>query len=125
MGYSDYNNQKANELKQNIPYCNGEWNHNYLYEYLVAVNDNRLDYFILDFFKSHYDDKELARILLQDFLLDDGYDGSDSQLGAAVILRRMDKSALAANKELVLLAQQNEVYWKRPLAEDDDLSWLS
>ena len=68
MGYSDYNNQKANELKQNIPYCNGEWNHNYLYEYLVAVNDNRLDYFILDFFKSHYDDKELARILLQDFL---------------------------------------------------------
>lgn len=122
MGYSDYNNQKANELKQNIPYCNGEWKHNYLYEYLVAVNDDRLDYFILDFFKSHYDDKELARILLQDFLLDDGYDGSDSQLGAAVILRRMDKSALAANKELVLLAQQNEVYWKRPLAEDDDLS---
>ena len=89
---------------------------------MVAVNDDRLDYFILDFFKSHYDDKELARILLQDFLLDDGYDDSDSQLGAAVILRRMDKSALAANKELVLLAQQNEVYWKRPLAEDDDLS---
>lgn len=125
MGYDDYKTQKAKELKQNIPYSNGEWNQKYLYEYLVQVNYDGLDYIVLDFFKTHYDDKELARILLQDFLLDDTYDGSDSQIGAVFILRQMDKSALAANKELVLLAQQNEVYWKRPLAEDDDLSWLS
>lgn len=125
MGYDDYKTQKAKELKQNIPYSNGEWNQKYLYEYLVQVNYDGLDYIVLDFFKTHYDDKELARILLQDFLLDDTYEGSESQIGAVFILRQMDKSALAANKELVLLAQQNEVYWKRPLAEDDDLSWLS
>ena len=125
MGYDDYKTQKAKELKQNIPYSNGEWNQKYLYEYLVQVNYDGLDYIVLDFFKTHYDDKELARILLQDFLLDDTYEGSESQIGAVFILRQMDKSALAANKELVLLAQQNEVYWKRPLAEDDDLRWLS
>ena len=125
MGYDDYKTQKAKELKQNIPYSNGEWDQKYLYEYLVQVNYDGLDYIVLDFFKTHYDDKELARILLQDFLLDDTYEGSESQIGAVFILRQMDKSALAANKELVLLAQQNEVYWKRPLAEDDDLSWLS
>ena len=125
MGYDDYKTQKAKELKQNIPYSNGEWNQKYLYEYLVQVNYDGLDYIVLDFFKTHYDDKELARKLLQDYLLDDTYEGSESQIGAVFILRQMDKSALAANKELVLLAQQNEVYWKRPLAEDDDLSWLS
>lgn len=125
MGYDDYKTQKAKELKQNIPYSNGEWDQKYLYEYLVQVNYDGLDYIVLDFFKTHYDDKELARILLQGFLLDDTYEGSESQIGAVFILRQMDKSALAANKELVLLAQQNEVYWKRPLAEDDDLSWLS
>ena len=125
MGYDDYKTQKAKELKQNIPYSNGEWNHKYLYEYLVYVNYNGLDYYILEFFKSHYDDKELARILLQDFLLDDYYDGSESQIGAVFILRQMNRSALVANKELVLLAQQNEVFWKRPLAEDDDISWLT
>ena len=125
MGYEDYRTQKAKELKQNIPYFNGEWNHKYLYEYLVYVNYNDLCYIPFDFFKPHFDDKELARILLQDFLLDDSYDGSESQLGAAVILRMMDKSALLANEELVLLAQQNEVYWKRPLAEDDDRNWLT
>ncbi len=125
MGYDDYKTQKAKELKQNIPYSNGEWNQKYLYEYLVQVNYDGLDYIVLDFFKTHYDDKELACILLQDFLLDDTYEGSESQIGAAFILRQMDKSALAANKELVLLAQQNEVYWKRPIPEDDDLSWLS
>lgn len=125
MGYEDYRTQKAKELKQNIPYSNGEWNHEYLYEYLVYVNYNDLCYIPFDFFKPHFDDKELARILLQDFLLDDSYDGSESQLGAAVILRMMDKSALIANEELVLLAQQNEVYWKRPLAEDDDRNWLT
>jgi len=125
MGYDDYKTQKAKELKQNIPYSNGEWNQKYLYEYLVQVNYDGLDYIVLDFFKTHYDDKELARILLQDFLLDDTYEGSESQIGAVFILRQMHKSALAANKELVLSAQQNEVYWKRPLAEDDDLSWLS
>ena len=125
MGYEDYRTQKAKELKQNIPYSNGEWNHKYLYEYLVEVNYNDLCYIPFDFFKPHFDDKELARILLQDFLLDDSYDGSESQLGAAVILRMMDRSALIANKDLVLLAQQNEVFWKKPCAEDDDLSWLS
>ncbi len=125
MGYEDYRTQKAKELKQNIPYSNGEWNHKYLYEYLVEVNYNDLCYIPFDFFKPHFDDKELARILLQDFLLDDSYDGSESQLGAAVILRMMDRSALIANKDLVLLAQQNEVYWKRPLAEADDRSWLT
>lgn len=125
MGYEDYRTQKAKELKQKIPYSNGEWNHKYLYEYLVEVNYNDLCYIPFDFFKPHFDDKELARILLQDFLLDDSYDGSESQLGAAVILRMMDRSALIANKDLVLLAQQNEVYWKRPLAEDDDRSWLT
>lgn len=125
MGYDDYTTQKAKELKQNIPYSNGEWNHKYLYEYLVEVNSNVLCYIPFDFFKSHLDDKELARILLQDFLLDDSYDGSESQLGAAVILRMMDKSALIANEELVVLAQQNEVYWKRPLADDDDRNWLT
>ena len=125
MGYEDKRKKKAKELKQNIPYSNGEWNHKYLYEYLVEVNYNDLCYIPFDFFKPHFDDKELARILLQDFLLDDSYDGSESQLGAAVILRMMDRSALIANKDLVLLAQQNEVYWKRPLAEDDDRSWLT
>lgn len=125
MGYEDYRTQKAKELKQNIPYSNGEWNHKYLYEYLVEVNYNDLCYIPFDFFKPHFDDNELARILLQVFLLDDSYDGSESQLGAAVILRMMDRSALIANKDLVLLAQQNEVYWKHPLAEDDDRSWLT
>lgn len=119
------NDDYKKKLRQNVPYCNGEWNHKYLYEYLVAVNDYGFEYFILDYFKAYSDDKELARILLQDFLLDDYYDGSDSQMGAAFILRQMDKSALAANKELVLLTQQNDVFWKRPVAEDDDLSWLS
>ena len=51
-------------------------------------------------------------------------DGSDAQLGAAVVLRMMDRDALRANKELVLEAQKNEVYWKRPRPEDDDMSWL-
>ena len=125
MSYDDYKAQKANELRQNIPYCNGEWNHKYLYEYLVQVNYNGLDSIVLDFFKSHLDDKELARILLQEFLLDDGYDGSDSQMGAAYVLRQMDRTAFAANKDLVVLAMQNEVSWKRPCAEDDDLSWLN
>lgn len=125
MSYDDYKTQKANELRQNIPYCNEEWNRKYLYEYLVQVNYDGLDSIVLDFFKSHYDDIELARILLQEFLLDDNYDGSDSQMGAAYVLRQMDRTVLSANKELVILALQNEVSWKRPCAEDDDLSWLN
>ncbi len=125
MGYEDPKVLRSKEIRQNVPYCCGEWNHKYLYEYLVEVNYAPLDYYILNYFKSYSDDKELAHILLQDCLLNDYYDGSDSQMGAAVILRRMDRSALIANKELVLLAQQNEVFWKKPCAEDDDLSWLN
>lgn len=79
----------------------------------------------MNFFEHHLRDNQLAFILLSEFLLNEDYGGSDSQLGAAVILRKMDRSTLKANRELVLMVQKNEVYWKRPCNENDDLKWLN
>ena len=121
---NDYHKKREKELAGKIPFSNGRWNISYLYEYLVEVNYGA-DNIALKFFSKHLADTELAGILLKEFLLNDEYDGSESQLGAAVILRRMDRSALKANRELVLLAQQNETDWKRPCAENEDQDWLS
>ncbi len=122
---SDYQIQREEKLLRNIPLINNEWIIPFLYEYLVEVNyDHERENIALKFFEQHLSDIQLAKILLEEFLLNDSYDGSESQLGAAVILRKMDKSALVANKDLVLEAQKNEVFWKRPCDENDDLSWL-
>ena len=122
---SDYQIQREEKLLRNIPLINNEWIIPFLYEYLVEVNyDHERENIALKFFEQHLSDIQLAKILLEEFLINDSYDGSESQLGAAVILRKMDKSALVANKDLVLEAQKNEVFWKRPCDENDDLSWL-
>lgn len=120
MSYS----RTQRELAENIPYLNGEWSIPKLYEYLVEVNYGA-ENISLKFFDQYLADVQLAAILLSEFLLNEDYDGSEAQLGAAVILRKMERSALKANKELVLMAQQNEIYWKRPCDEDDDLKWLT
>lgn len=119
-----WHDMKTKELWENVPYADGKWNTEHLYEYLVKVNYGS-DNIALRFFRQHLDDEELARILLEDFLLNDAeYESSESQLGAAVVLRMMNRNALKANKELVLKAQKNEVYWKRPCNNADDLKWL-
>ena len=120
---NDYYAQRRKQLAVNVPFSNGEWNIPYLYEYLVEVNYGT-DNSALKFFNNYLANAELAGILIKEFLLNEDYDGSESQLGAAVILRKMDRSALKANKELVLLAQKNEVEWKRPCDEDKKPDWL-
>ena len=123
---NDFYELREKQLRNNIPFSNNEWNIEYLYEYLVEVNySHSKENIALKFFEQHLSDEELAKILLVEFLLNDDYDGSESQLGATVILRKMERSALKANKDLVLLAQRNEIYWKRPCTEDDDLKWLT
>ena len=122
---NEYIAHRKIELAKNIPYYDGVWNIQNLYEYLVEVNYNRTENIALKFFDNHLADSQLAGILLREFLLNDYYEGSESQPGAAVILRKMDKCALKANKNLVLMAQKNEVYWKRIFDETDNLEWLS
>ena len=114
---------KTKELLENPPYVDGVWDTDKLYEYLVYINTYG-DNLAKRYFKNHLSDPKLAEVLLREFSLNDVMDGSDAQLGAAVVLRMMDRDALRANKELVLEAQKNEVYWKRPRPEDDDMSWL-
>ena len=122
---SDYQIQREEKLLRNIPLINNEWIIPFLYEYLVEVNyEHERENIALKFFDQHLSDIQLAKILLEEFLLNDEYDGSESQLGAAVILRYMDRSALLPNKDSLLEAQKNEVFWKRPFPEDEDLSWL-
>lgn len=112
------------ELKKIIPICDGVWNKDYLYEYLVwRCNINFVKY-IDHFFNDHLDDENLADLLFS-FLLDDYYDGSDCQRGAARIISKLDRQVLQSKKELLLKAQGNEVYWKRPFPNAEDLDWLS
>ena len=62
--------------------------------------------------------------MLFDFLLNEDYDGSDCQIGAAYYIGRLDKSVLKKRKTLVLRAQTNEVFWRRPFQTDDYLEWI-
>lgn len=112
------------ELEQIIPICDGIWNKDYLYEYLVWSCDMKFKEYINQFFSSYLNDEDLADLLFS-FLLDDYYDGSDVQMGAARLIAKLDRQLLRAKKELLLKAQENEVYWKRPFPSDaENLDWL-
>ncbi len=113
------------ELKEIIPICNGVWNKDYLYEYLVWSCNTRFEEYINRFFSDYLNNENLADMLFS-FLLDDCYDGSDSQMGAARLIQKLDRQLLRAKKELLLKAQENEVYWKRPFPlGTENLDWLS
>lgn len=111
------------ELKKIIPVCNGVWNKEYLYEYLVWHCNMRFSGYIDRFFDSYLNDENLADMLFS-FLLNDDYDGSDSQMGAARVVSRMDRQLLRKKKDLLLKSQTNEVEWKRPFPHDEHLEWL-
>lgn len=111
------------ELKKLHPIDNGIWNKDILYEYLVWSCHRDFKNSIDDFFVKYQDDEELAQLLF-DFLLNDDFNGSDSQMGAAYYISTLDKELLKKKKELLLLAQKNETEWKRPFRCDEYLEWL-
>ena len=111
-------------LKAHCPVSGGPWDKEILYEYLVYCCNIKFSEH-LDCFFDHYRKDEALAGLLFDFLLDDYYDGSDSQMGAAHQISRMDREVLRKYKDRLLEAQKNEVLWKRPFfREDSDLEWL-
>lgn len=111
------------ELKRIIPICDGVWNKDYLYEYLVWRSNIRFQAYIDRFFEEYLMDENLAELLFS-FLLNDDYDGSDCQMGAARLISKMDRQILQAKKDLLLQAQKNEVYWKRPFPDEEGLDGL-
>ena len=111
------------ELEKLSPLQNGRWDRERLYEYLVQSCWSAFRESIDRFFADHKSDRELAGLLL-DFLLDEDYDGSDSQMGAAHYLSQMDREVLRAERERLLLAQANPVFWKRPFPQEEALDWL-
>lgn len=111
------------ELKSIVPISNGIWNREYLYEYLAWYSNMAFKNYISDFFQDYLDNADLAELLFS-FLLDDYYDGSDCQMGAARLVAKMDQRLLKSKKELLRKAQKNEVYWKRPFPYDERLEWL-
>ena len=112
------------ELKSIVPFEKGTWNKEYLYEYLVWSCYKNFKKYIDRFFEEHTDDEDLAELLFS-FLLDDDYDGSESQIGAAHYIAKLDREVLKKKKELLLMAQENEVFWKCPFQTDEYLEWLN
>ncbi len=111
-------------LEKYCPFQDGMWKKEALYEYLIHCNDMRFSEKLDEFFAAYRSDEALADLLF-DFLLDDGCDGSDSQMGAAHQISRLDREVLRKNKDRLLEAQKNEVFWKRPFFRDDSrLKWL-
>lgn len=111
------------QLRPLTPYQNGVWNREHLYQYLVHSCNKSVRRDIDAYFEQFRSDRELAELLFS-FLLNDDYDGSDSQIGAAYYLARMDHNVLRSYKTLLLKAQENEVFWKRPFPKDEHLQWL-
>ena len=111
------------ELEKRCPVKDGVWDKKLLYEYLVWSCCLNFKEWLDSFFAKYRSDEGLADLLFE-FLLDDYYDGSDSQMGAAYYIARLDRELLRQKKELLLAAQQNEVFWKRPFQDDGYLEWL-
>ena len=112
------------ELNNIVPVDKGIWNKEYLYEWLVWSCNSRFKNHINKFFEKYTDNEELAELLFS-FLLDDDYDGSDCQMGSAFYISKLKRELLIKKKDLLLLAQENEVYWKRPFQTDEYLEWLN
>lgn len=110
-------------LRRDCPLREGVWDWERLKEYLIQSCHVRFARPLEAFFAGHREDEALADLLF-DFLLCGDYDGSDCQIGAAQVIRGLDRAVLRKKRAQVLQAQENEVFWKRPFGAEDDLSWL-
>ncbi len=101
-------------LKENPPFNNNKWDREMLYEYLVynCIKDTKE--YINKYFSRYTNDENLLKMLF-DFLLDDDYDGSDSQMSAAYYIARMNKALLEKYSDLLSEAGKNPVATKNPL----------
>ena len=115
--------QNWEELKKHCPVQNGFWQKDLLKEYLIQSCNRRFTIQIDTFMARHREDEALAQLLFH-FLLNEDYDGSDCQIGAARYIARLDRGLLQKNKVLLLQAQQNNIRWKRPFPNDETLEWL-
>lgn len=111
------------ELQTVQPVEDGRWNREILAEYLIWSCNRRFTEFV-DGFMADYQKAEDLLDLLFEFLFNESYDGSDSQMGAARYIARMDRGLLRCKKDLLLRAQQNQIRWKRPFPEKELLDWL-
>jgi len=111
------------ELKKEAPFFNGEWDKDKLQEYLIQSCHKDFEAQIDLYFAQFQKDGALADLLFE-FLLNGDFDGSDCQIGAACYISRLDRNVLKARKALVLKAQENEVFWRRPFQTDDYLEWI-
>lgn len=111
------------DLKKEAPFCDGAWDMDKLKEYLIYVNYKGFDLPIRLYFARFREDGALADLLLE-FLLDDDYEGSEAQIGAAYFLGRMDRAVLRERRAGVLKAQESPVFWRRPFQTEDYLEWL-
>lgn len=109
--------------ERDCPLKDGKWDKEALYEYLVWSCSKKFRQPLDDFFSRYQGDRELAGLLF-DFLLDDEYDGSDCQMGAAYYIAKLDREILKDKKELLLRAQENTVLWKKPFTDKSYLEWL-
>ena len=110
-------------LKKEEPFCDGKWDKDKLQEYLIQ-SCNQNFHLQIDFYFAQFRKDGVLADLLFDFLLNEDYDGSDCQIGAAYYICRLDRSVLKERKALVLKAQANEVFWRRPFQTDDYLEWI-
>ena len=82
------------EWQKACPIADGAWDKERLYEYLVA-SGYKFSEQIEAFFMGYRDDEALADLLFS-FLLDEDYDGSDSQMGAARVISAIRWSVFRA-----------------------------
>lgn len=115
--------KNVEELKACCPMESGIWNKEILQGYMIYSCVRGFKQYIDEFMAGYRSDDRLAELLF-DFLLNKDYDGSDCQIGAAIYISRMDRELLRRKKELLLRAQKNEVYWKRPFQNKAPLDWL-
>lgn len=111
------------DLSREAPFHDGKWDEGKLREYLIQSCDQRFRQQIKLYFARFRKDGALADLLFE-CLLNEDYDGSDCQIGAAYFIRRLDRDGLRERRALVLKAQENDVFWRRPFQTDDYLSWI-
>ena len=99
------------DLKMHSPIKNGTWKKSILEQYLIYSCNKKFAKQIDAFFQAYQHDAALAKLLFH-FLLDENYDGSDCQTGAAYYIARLDLELLRKNKALLYSTQSRNTIWQ-------------
>lgn len=122
--YSQWVEQKVNELLHSKIKNDNDYDIEVIREYLIFSQSSNTGEALIDFFKVNNNDDRLCKVVIEILLDESEDDSNDARYSAAKIIPIFNPDLLQKYKKQLLHAQSYKLRSLRPFSDNNIPSWL-